>query len=54
MFVFVILKDLVLLYYVQVFDEADELRSKVRRLAAAVKQAKHLVVYTGAGISTVC
>ncbi|XP_061686432.1 NAD-dependent protein deacetylase sirtuin-7 [Syngnathoides biaculeatus] len=36
----------------EVFDTADDLQSKVWQLAVAVKQANHLVVYTGAGIST--
>lgn len=37
----------------QVCDDPEELRRKVRELAGAVRGAKHLVVYTGAGISTV-
>eukprot|EP00069_Balaena_mysticetus_P017877 bmy_02247T0 len=36
----------------QVCDDPEELRRKVRELASAVRNAKHLVVYTGAGIST--
>ncbi|XP_020921688.1 NAD-dependent protein deacetylase sirtuin-7 isoform X1 [Sus scrofa] len=36
----------------QVCDDPEELRRKVRELADAVRNAKHLVVYTGAGIST--
>ncbi|KAG5853522.1 hypothetical protein ANANG_G00026860 [Anguilla anguilla] len=36
----------------EVFDSAEDLQDKVQRLAAAVRQARHLVVYTGAGIST--
>ncbi|XP_037349259.1 NAD-dependent protein deacetylase sirtuin-7 [Talpa occidentalis] len=36
----------------EVCDAPDELRRKVRELAGAVRGAKFLVVYTGAGIST--
>ncbi|XP_036195165.1 NAD-dependent protein deacetylase sirtuin-7 isoform X1 [Myotis myotis] len=36
----------------EVCDDPEELRRKVRELAGAVRSAKHLVVYTGAGIST--
>lgn len=36
----------------EVCDGAEELKTKTRLLAAAVKQASHVVVYTGAGIST--
>uniref|UniRef100_A0A8B9ZXZ1 NAD-dependent protein deacetylase sirtuin-7 n=1 Tax=Anas zonorhyncha TaxID=75864 RepID=A0A8B9ZXZ1_9AVES len=35
-----------------VCDEPEELKRKVTELAAAVRNAKHLVIYTGAGIST--
>ncbi|KFV65366.1 NAD-dependent protein deacetylase sirtuin-7, partial [Dryobates pubescens] len=36
-----------------VCDEPEELKRKVTELATAVQNAKHLVIYTGAGISTV-
>ncbi|XP_059904334.1 NAD-dependent protein deacetylase sirtuin-7 isoform X2 [Gadus macrocephalus] len=36
----------------EVCDGVEELRTKVSQLAAAVRCAQHLVVYTGAGIST--
>ncbi|XP_051490609.1 NAD-dependent protein deacetylase sirtuin-7 [Apus apus] len=36
----------------EVCDEPEELQRKVTVLAAAVRSARHLVIYTGAGIST--
>ncbi|KAF2982826.1 hypothetical protein EK904_008853 [Melospiza melodia maxima] len=36
----------------KVCDEPEELSRKVAELAAAVRGARHLVIYTGAGIST--
>ena len=37
----------------QVEDSEDVLRENCARLAAAIRDAQHVVVYTGAGISTV-
>ncbi|XP_028675106.2 NAD-dependent protein deacetylase sirtuin-7 [Erpetoichthys calabaricus] len=36
----------------EVLDDPDELKRKVKLLSAAVREAKHMVIYTGAGIST--
>ncbi|XP_028912621.1 NAD-dependent protein deacetylase sirtuin-7 isoform X1 [Ornithorhynchus anatinus] len=36
----------------EVCDDPEELRRKVGELAEAVRNAKHLIIYTGAGIST--
>ncbi|XP_061471911.1 NAD-dependent protein deacetylase sirtuin-7 isoform X1 [Rhineura floridana] len=36
----------------EVCDEPEELKRKVSKLSAAVQGAKHLIIYTGAGIST--
>ncbi|KAL8142167.1 hypothetical protein V2J09_015199 [Rumex salicifolius] len=36
------------------FDPSHILRNKIEQLAMMIKQSKHLVVFTGAGISTSC
>ncbi|XP_066503007.1 NAD-dependent protein deacetylase sirtuin-7 [Hoplias malabaricus] len=36
----------------ELFDDVDDLRTKVRQLAEALRQAQYAVIYTGAGIST--
>ncbi|KAI3708188.1 hypothetical protein L2E82_37320 [Cichorium intybus] len=36
------------------FDSPDELQLKINRLAKMIKKSKHLVAFTGAGISTSC
>jgi len=39
--------------YVKVEDDSSELQHKCQQLAAVIQNARNLVVYTGAGISTV-
>ncbi|XP_020990638.1 NAD-dependent protein deacetylase SRT1 isoform X1 [Arachis duranensis] len=39
---------------VEHFDASHLLREKIERLAIMIKKSKHLVVFTGAGISTSC
>nr|XP_025689625.1 NAD-dependent protein deacetylase SRT1 isoform X2 [Arachis hypogaea] len=39
---------------VEYFDASHLLREKIERLAIMIKKSKHLVVFTGAGISTSC
>ena len=40
-------------FVLQIEDGPDVLFEKCQRLALAIQQAKSLVIYTGAGISTV-
>lgn len=36
----------------QVFEDDDEVEKKVKTMAKWIKEAKHVVFHTGAGIST--
>ncbi|KAJ6423717.1 hypothetical protein OIU84_024652 [Salix udensis] len=36
------------------FDSSHVLQEKIERLAEMIQKSKHLVVFTGAGISTSC
>ncbi|KAM9461038.1 NAD-dependent protein deacetylase sirtuin-7 [Clarias gariepinus] len=36
----------------ELYDGEEDLKTKVKQLAEAMRQARHIVVYTGAGIST--
>ncbi|KAB5558889.1 hypothetical protein PHYPO_G00022430 [Pangasianodon hypophthalmus] len=36
----------------ELFDDEEDLRTKVKQLAEAMRQARYVVIYTGAGIST--
>ncbi|KAK9077410.1 hypothetical protein SSX86_005747 [Deinandra increscens subsp. villosa] len=38
----------------EIFDTEDVLQQKITRLAKMIKKSKHLVAFTGAGISTSC
>lgn len=41
------------IFYIKVEDSPEGLQQKCIQLAAAIKQANYVVLYTGAGISTV-
>ncbi|CAH1444673.1 unnamed protein product [Lactuca virosa] len=38
----------------EMFDSPDDLQQKIKQLAKMIKKSKHLVAFTGAGISTSC
>ena len=36
----------------EIYDSAEEVKRKVRRLAKYVRNSKHMIAFTGAGVST--
>jgi len=36
----------------EIFDDADEVKEKVKQLAELIRNSKHMVAFTGAGVST--
>lgn len=46
------LKSMILPYVFKEFDDAETIEEKCAQLAAMILASKHVVVHTGAGIST--